>query len=114
MPKGPDVRSVTVVGQKQGEPEADDEWLVFSRPVHTEGGQLGGHVELSWLTQENEDGRKLLRAVQRSPLVVFFPTVVETDLGFLIQGPYRTTPSRDNVPPRDEWNRPAFGRPERF
>ena len=103
--KGPDVRSVTVVGQKRGEPEAYDEWLVFSRPVHTEGGRLGGRVELAWLTEEDQDGRKLLRAVQRSPLVVFFPTVVETELGFLIQGPYRTTPSRDNVPPRDEWNR---------
>ena len=31
---------------------------------------------------------------------VFFPTVVTTHLGFLVQGPYRTTPSRDNVPPR--------------
>ena len=103
--KGSGVRSVTVVGQKQGEPEAFDEWLVFLRPVHTEGGRLGGHVELAWLTEEDEDGHKLLTRVQRSPLVVFFPTVVETELGFLIQGPYRTTPSRDNVPPRDEWNR---------
>ena len=103
--KGPEVRSVTVVGKKQGEPEAYDEWLVFSRPVHTEGGGLVGQVELAWLTEEDEDGRKLLTGVQRSPLVVFFPTVVETELGFLIQGPYRTTPSRDNVPPRDEWNR---------
>jgi hypothetical protein len=35
---------------------------------------------------------------------VFFPTIVETHLGFLLQGPYRTTPSRDNVPQRDHWN----------
>lgn len=38
-------------------------------------------------------------------MVVFFPTAVETGLGFLLQGPYRTTPSRDNVPQRDDWNR---------
>src|SRR5207244_3116025 len=38
------------------------------------------------------------------PLVVFFPTVLETYLGFLVQGPYRTTPSRDNVPRHDAWN----------
>ena len=37
-------------------------------------------------------------------LVVFFPTIVETHLGFLVQGPYRTTPSRDNVPRNDPWN----------
>ena len=103
--EGATVRRVTVVGEKQGEPEVDDEWLVFSRPVHTEDGELGGHVEIAWLTAEDEDGRRGLRAVKPSPLVVFFPTVVETRLGFLIQGPYRTTPSRDNVPPRDEWNR---------
>src|SRR5690606_8001493 len=40
----------------------------------------------------------------KSPLVVFFPTVVESHLGFLVQGPYRTTPSRDNIPPGDPWN----------
>ena len=102
--EGPGVRRVNVVGQEPGEPDVDDEWLVFSRPVHTESGQFGGHVELAWLTAE-EDGRRTLKAVKSSPLVVFFPTVVPTHLGFLIQGPYRTTPSRDNVPPRDDWNR---------
>jgi len=40
-----------------------------------------------------------------STLVVFFPTVLPTNTGFLIQGPYRTTPSRDNVPPKNPWNR---------
>lgn len=103
--EGPGVRRVTVVGEKRGEPEVDDEWLVFSRPVHTEAGELGGHVELAWLTGEDEVGREALNAVKPSQLVVFFPTEVETHLGFLIQGPYRTTPSRDNVPQRDEWNR---------
>ena len=35
---------------------------------------------------------------------MFFPTQKETFLGFVIQGPYRTTPARDNVPEHDEWN----------
>ena len=104
-PEGPGVRRVIVVGQEQEEPDVDDEWLVFSRPVHTEDGKPGGAVELAWLTGDDGNGCRTLRALKRSPLIVFFPTVVETDLGFLIQGPYRTTPSRDNVPPRDEWNR---------
>jgi hypothetical protein len=43
--------------------------------------------------------------LHESPLVVFFPTIVQTNLGFLTQGPYRTTPSRDNVPRNDPWNR---------
>ena len=40
----------------------------------------------------------------RSPLAVFFPTEKETGLGFLLQGPFRTTPARDNVPAADPWN----------
>ena len=39
-----------------------------------------------------------------SPLTVFFPTEKETFLGFLIQGPYRTTPARDNIPEHDPSN----------
>ena len=39
-----------------------------------------------------------------SPLVVFFPTEKETFLGFLVQGPYRTTPARDNIPGHDPSN----------
>jgi hypothetical protein len=36
--------------------------------------------------------------------VVFFPTELETHLGFLVQGPFRTTPSRDLVPYDNAWN----------
>src|SRR5580698_3993326 len=49
------------------------------------------------------DARRLVRR-ESSPLVVFFPTEKETFLGFLIQGPYRTTPARDNVPGHDPSN----------
>jgi hypothetical protein len=45
-----------------------------------------------------------------SPLTVFFPTEKETFLGFLVQGPYRTTPARDNVPEHDPSNRALAGR----
>ena len=43
-------------------------------------------------------------AVGASPLTAFFPTEKETFLGFLIQGPYRTTPARDNIPGDDPSN----------
>ena len=45
-----------------------------------------------------------IQALASSPLIVFFPTEKETELGFLIQGPYRTTPARDNIPPKEKWN----------
>lgn len=38
-------------------------------------------------------------------LWVFFPTDKETHMGFIVQGPYRTTPARDNVPADDDFNK---------
>ena len=68
-------------------------------------GEPAGHVELAFsLARDKDSQRERIQRVERSPLVVFFPTVVETHLGFLVQGPYRTTPSRDNVPHSDTWN----------
>ena len=43
-------------------------------------------------------------ACDSSPLIVFFPTEKETFLGFLVQGPYRTTPARDNIGEHDPSN----------
>jgi len=107
--KGPNIRSVTVVGQERGGSDADEEWLVFSRKVYAENTEPVGHVEIAWSVAEDDNGNMRIRPVKRSRLVVFFPTVVETNLGFLVQGPYRTTPSRDNIPQRDEWNRKCVG-----
>ena len=105
---GSEVRSVTVLGQKAGDPEVDEEWLVCSRKVD-DGEYSVGRVEVAWSLIEDEEGRTTIRPVERSRLVVYFPTAVETGLGFLVQGPYRTTPSRDNVPTRDDWNRFCVG-----
>jgi hypothetical protein len=75
-----------------------EEWLVWSRQA--EGlGQLAPPVEIAF---RSEGGR--LVPCDSSPLVVFFPTEKETFLGFLAQGPYRTTPARDNVPGQDPAN----------
>lgn len=42
--RGPSVRSVTVVGQKEGESEVDEEWLVCSREVYAGDGEPVGYV----------------------------------------------------------------------
>lgn len=84
-----------------------EDWIVFSREVPNQG-VSAGYVELAFAL-EPESGEGPTQAVQRlqedPPLVVFFPTVLSTHLGFIVQGPYRTTPSRDNVPQSDPWNR---------
>jgi hypothetical protein len=72
-----------------------EEWLVWSRPVQG----VGRPVEVAFRV---EDGR--IAGCDRSPLTVVFPTEKETFLGFLVQGPYRTTPARDNVPEHDPAN----------
>lgn len=98
-------RRVTLVGERDGASVVDETWLVFSREAKTEAGTLAGFVEIAFLLQEDKESKQwAIQRVDASPLNAFFPTVVTTHLGFLVQGPYRTTPSRDNVPPRDPWN----------
>jgi hypothetical protein len=105
----PSVRRVGVIGQHDGQAETDETWLVFSRPVMLPAGHLAGHAEIAFWINSDDVGRERVQRVDRSPLVVFFPTVLETHLGFLVQGPYRTTPSRDNVPRNDPWNHHLVG-----
>ena len=94
------VRRVTVIGRVEGQlPEFEETWLAFSRPIYTSKDAMAGRVEVAFFLNDEQ-----VRPVSHSPLVVFFPTVVETKLGFHVQGPYRTTLSRDNVPQHDEWN----------
>jgi len=103
---GPNVQRVTVIGQESGQPEVDQNWLVFRRDVFSAEGKKVGRVEIAFSVVAVKDapGRWAAQPLARSPLVVFFPTMVESHLGFLVQGPYRTTPSRDNIPPGDPWN----------
>lgn len=98
-------RRVTLIGERKGEPVVDETWLVFAREARTEAGTLAGFIEIAFLLQTDKETTEwAVQRVDASPLCAFFPTVVTTHLGFLVQGPYRTTPSRDNVPPRDPWN----------
>lgn len=105
---GSNVQRITVIGQESGQPEVDQTWLVFHRTVPAPGKtQAAGRVEVAFSLQsiDGKPDRWSVVPIATSPLVVFFPTAVETNLGFLVQGPYRTTPSRDNVPRHDAWNR---------
>lgn len=84
---------------------ASHDWLMWSRELQAVGipGRL---VEFAVrVGRSTEDGESTPCQLTDTPLVVFFPTEKETHLGFLLQGPFRTTPARDNVPPRDETNR---------
>ncbi|MFV0283714.1 MAG: sacsin N-terminal ATP-binding-like domain-containing protein [Castellaniella sp.] len=100
------VQRIQVIGGEDGEPEVDQNWLVFHRDVFSDEGKSIGRVEIAFSVVAAKDApdRWTVRPLAKSPLVVFFPTVVESHFGFLVQGPYRTTPSRDNIPSGDPWN----------
>ena len=92
-----------MLARRRDEGRGNEEWLVWHRPLDALG-EPGHRVEIAFMAHTEIDARRLVRR-ESSPLVVFFPTQKETFLGFLIQGPYRTTPARDNVPEHDPWNR---------
>ncbi|MBM9536678.1 sacsin N-terminal ATP-binding-like domain-containing protein [Desulfobulbus alkaliphilus] len=101
-------REITVIGQSNGEDESES-WLIFERPVDVPdpGDDCPRHVQVEVgfrLEKIEKDRRDEIVRVKDSPLVVYFPTEKETRFGFLIQGPYKTTPARDNIPKDDDWN----------
>jgi hypothetical protein len=105
------VRRVTFISETSGAANTQMErWLVFSREVGTQQGHPAGNVEIAFYMGDDPNDRlPAIQAIKDSTLVVFFPTVLSTNLGFLLQGPFRTTPSRDNVPQQDPWNQFLVG-----
>ena len=96
-----------IVSRRQAGRRTDQEWAVWQRPL-TALGEPGLRAEIALPTWSGPDGTRLAPS-QASRLIVSFPTEKETFLGFLIQGPYRTTPARDNVPEHDPWNQDLAG-----
>jgi hypothetical protein len=92
-------RQVTLTS---GPGRQDEAWFVWHRQLD-DLGQPALRVEIAFRVG-TAGGRPVLVRRADAPLVVFFPTQKETFLGFLIQGPYRTTPARDNVPDHDPSN----------
>ena len=97
------IHRVTVIGQICDEIEIAEDWLVFSRQVNAENGYTG-YVEIAFsIVQDGQSKCLSIQPIKDSRLVVFFPTIVETDLGFRMQGPYETTPSREGIED-SQWN----------
>jgi len=97
-------RIVSVIGDNNSR-EEDERWLVFQKPVNNPEDKKIVYIEIAFKLQFIEDSDSFeIIPVKLSPLVVYFPTQKETNLGFLVQGPYKTTPARDNIPKDDSWN----------
>lgn len=101
-------RQVTVIGQNHGKDE-EENWLIFEQYVRIPSPRVGCPesvpIEIGFqLDNSDKDQKESIVRVKDSRLVVSFPTEKDTRFGFLIQGPYKTTPARDNIPKDDDWN----------
>lgn len=87
-----------------GNDENFEEYLVLNKPIEVSGKNL--KVEIAYRIEVDEDGNEKIIPIpiQESKLVVYFPTEKITYLNFIIQGPLKTTPNRENIPLDDEQN----------
>jgi len=96
------------VGSLSGGKTTKQDWLIFRKavpiPEKAEVTQEQIFVEIAYWVERDESGQEQIRRISESPLVVYFATEKPTGLGFLVQGPYVTTPARDNVPAEHPWN----------
>ena len=97
-----DFEYISVIGQKGSNDELE-RWIVLSKPIQESEKKLD--VKLAFKIEENEKNETTISKLKQSYLNVFFPTEKETHLSFLVQGPYRTTPARDNIPKQDKLNK---------
>ena len=99
-----DYREVALSGRNENDKDIPKQrWLIFSRPVNSPKGDPAGQVEVAFRVI-GEGRRRCIARAEDSTLAVFFPTEKETQCGFLMQGPYKTTSRRDNVPHDNKWN----------
>ena len=77
-------------------------YLVLERPIKIQRENLS--VEVAFRLDKGKKSGEAIVPEKNSKLVVFFPTERETFLEFVVQGPYVTTPSRENIPFNNEQN----------
>ncbi|WP_353686204.1 DUF3883 domain-containing protein [Thermodesulfovibrio sp. 3462-1] len=92
------IKRVTIVSSS-----ITEEYLVFRKPINIEDKELW--VEVAYKLDKDENNKEIIVPELNSKLFVFFPTEKVTFLNFLIQGPLRTTPNRENIPLEDEQNK---------
>ena len=88
--------TMTVLGKETSS------YLVFSRAV--EGIETTTTLDLAFPVMVDENGHYTYLPAKSPYISVYFPTETESKLGFIVQGPYRTTPNRSSVPQDDKDN----------
>jgi len=100
--QGQFAQKVTVIGQHGNEDE-EEEWLVFRRQIEVVNSSVEGFVEVAFrLMEDKKEGEKIIRRIESSPLVVYFPTT----RGVAIRGLVAPTESPTSFRPADRANVP--------
>ncbi len=95
------VKETTIISQTVEQTIRED-FLVLSKPVKIASHNL--KVEIAYRISNSTKKRTIIKE-KDTRLVSFFPTEKVTYLNFLIQGPFKTTPNRENIPLEDRQNR---------
>jgi len=99
--KNDKIQKVSIISKIEDD-EDFEEFLVIQKPVKIDSHIL--KVEIAYRIEKDDSGKDIILKEKDSKLIVFFPTEKVTYLNFLIQGPYKTTPNRENIPLDDEQN----------
>jgi len=92
------VRKVTLISDTK-----IAKYLIFENSIEIEDKTL--KVEVAYKLGKDKTDNEIIVPEPDSKLVVYFPTEKVTYLNFVIQGPYKTTPNRENIPLDDEQNK---------
>ena len=95
------VHRISIISKIEQE-ENFEEFLVIQKPIKIDSSTL--KVEVAYRVEKDDSGKDNIVKENESKLIVFFPTEKVTNLNFLIQAPYKTTPNRENIPLEDEQN----------
>lgn len=82
---------------------SSEKWKVF-RNVISDSSNREYCIEIAYKIDTDSSGNENVQYLKSAKMAVMFMTEKITNLGFVIQGPFKTTPARDNVPPDDPWN----------
>ena len=96
-----DMHRISIISKVEQE-ESFEEYLVMHKPLKIDGHTL--KIEVAYRIEKGDSGKETIMKEKDPKLIVFFPTDKPTYLNFLIQGPYKTTPNRENIPLDDEQN----------
>lgn len=96
--KAPNTKRVIIISSS-----VTEEYIVIGKLVKIDGAEL--RVEVAYKLGKEKNGKEVIVQEPDSKLVVFFPTDKVTFLNFVIQGPYKTTPNRADIPLGDEQNK---------